>query len=61
MSVSGPTSGTARRDLDCGYLPVHKLVFCRRSLQPIFREQHWISGVVDVQKDLYGDHRLNTL
>jgi len=47
--------------LDCRYLPVHKLVFRRRSLQPIFREQHGIFGVVDVQEDLHRDHCLDVL
>ena len=56
------SASTAReRNLDCRYLPVHKLIFRRRSLQPIFCEQHWIFSVVDVQEDLHWDHCLNVL
>ena len=49
------------KDLNRRYFPVHKLVFRRRSLQSILREQHRILGVVDVQEDLHWDHCLNFL
>lgn len=49
------------KDLNRRYFPVHKLVFRRRSLQSILREQHRILGVVNVQEDLHWDHCLNFL
>ena len=59
MSVISPISLKSQAPhRNCGNLAVEKLIFRRRTFEPLLGQQHGVARVVDVSEDLHWDHRV---